>query len=290
MNRLGVILAVVLLTVGLALAQRWGGWGGGDPYYPEYETCRTARETPLHSTAIPMWTNPPAFENDVFSFARLRYTRLEYASWGAGHWWSDFPDSDLNLSFRLQQLTALKVDPNGRVVDITDRELMHYPWVYMVEPGRLRLTPGEVAVLRKYLLNGGFMMADDFWGQPQWDHFEGEMKRIFPERAFTELPMDHPLFHCVFDFKGPKNNLQTPNVLTARRGLSYETHDGEECVDLHVRAILDDKGRIMILATHNCDNGDGWEREGEDDQFFHEYCEKRAYPFAINILFYAMTH
>ena len=59
---------------------------------------------------------------------------------------------------------------------------------------------------------------------------------------------------------------------------------------MHVRAILDDKGRIMVIATHNCDNGDGWEREGEDDYFFHEFSEKRAYPLAVNILFYTMTH
>jgi hypothetical protein len=290
MRRLSVVISLCWLAAGSASAQSWGGWGGGDPFYPEYDTCRTAREAPSHSTDIPVWTNLPAFESDVFSFARLRYTRIEYARWGAGHWWSDFPDSDLNLSYRLQQVTSLKVDPGGRVLNITDKELVDYPWVYMVEPGRLRLAPGEVAILRKYLLNGGFLMADDFWGQDQWDNFEREMKRIFPERAFTELPMDHPLFHCVFDFKGPKADLQTPNVQTARRGISYETHSGEECIELRVRAILDDKGRIMILATHNCDNGDGWEREGEDDQFFHEFCEKRAYPLAINILFYAMTH
>jgi hypothetical protein len=290
MKTLGLVFALWLLTLDLTRAQGWGGWGGGDRYYLEYETCRTAREVPSHSTETPVWTNQPAFEKDVFTFARLRYARLEYAAWGAGHWWSDFPDSDLNLSFRLQQVTSLKVDPGGRVLNITDRELADYPWVYMVEPGRLVLAPLEVGILRKYLLNGGFLMADDFWGEDQWNNFEREMKRIFPERAFTELPMEHPLFHCVFDFKGPKNSLQTPNVLTARRGVSYETHDGEECIDLHVRAILDDKGRIMVLATHNCDNGDGWEREGEDDQFFHEYCEKRAYPLAINILFYAMTH
>jgi hypothetical protein len=160
----------------------------------------------------------------------------------------------------------------------------------MVEPGRLKLSTQEVATLRNYLLNGGFLMADDFWGDAQWKNFEREFKRVFPDRSFSELPMNHPLFHCVFDFKGPKNELQTPNVQTGRRGISYETHDGQACMELHIRAILDDKGRIMVLATHNCDNGDGWERETEDDSFFRDFSEKRAYPLAINILFYAMTH
>lgn len=286
-----ILLPALMLAVGGALAQRYyGGWSGGDRYYPEYETCRTAREVPAHSTEPLNWTNHPAFDKDVFTFARLRYTRMEQAAWGAGHWWTDFPDCDLNLSYRLQQVTSLKVDPNGRVLNITDKELAGYPWVYMVEPGRLKLTEAEVVSLRNYLVNGGFMMADDFWGERQWANFEREMKRVFPTRTFTELPMEHPLFHCVFDFKGPKNDLQTPNVVHARRGVSYETHDGVDCTEMHVRAILDDKGRILVIATHNCDNGDGWEREGEDDRFFHEFCEKRGYPLAINIIFYAMTH
>ncbi len=295
MNRLRALTILTFFpALSVVLAQQPGGWAGGDPWYPEYETCRTAREVPSHSTDIPNWTNNAAFASDVFTFARVRYTRMEWARWGAGHWWSDFPDSDLNLSFRLQQVTSLKVDPNGRVLNLPDNELADYPWIYMVEPGRLQLKSDEVSRLRKYLLNGGFLMADDFWAQPQWDQFEREIKRVLPEREFVELPMEHPIFHCVFNFKGSKNDLQTPNLVTGRRaketGITWEYHEGEECIDMHVRAILDDKGRIMVIATHNCDNGDGWEREGEDDYFFHEFSEKRAYPLGINIIFYSMTH
>ena len=296
MKKLALVLLITAPMLGVVLAQRWGGWGGGERYDPAYETCRTAREVPSHSTGTPSWTNEPAFEKDVFTFARVRYSRLGNidADWGAGYWWTDFPDSDLNLSFRLQQVTSLKVDPNGRVIDLTDKELFDYPWVYMVEPGRLRLTSEEVTILRKYLLNGGFLMADDFWGTYQWGNFEREIKRVFPDRAFKELEMDHPIFHCVFNLNVPKNKLQTPNVQTVRRyrstEMTWEFHEGEECIDMHVRAITDDKGRIMVIATHNCDNGDGWEREGENDYFFHEFSEKRAFPLAINIIYYVMTH
>src|SRR2546430_10509740 len=116
-----------------------------------------------------------------------------------------------------------------------------------------------------------------------------------PARArVAELPMDHPIFHCVFDLKGPKNSLQTPNYRTGEysqyNGVTWEYHDGEQCKEVHVRAILDDKGRIMVIATHNTDNGDGWEREGEYEYFFREVSEKRAYPLGINIIFYLMTH
>jgi hypothetical protein len=88
--------------------------------------------------------------------------------------------------------------------------------------------------------------------------------------------------------------LQTPNshqgIRSQYDGVTWEYHDGEVCKEMHVRAMNDDKGRIMIIATHNCDNGDGWEREGESDYFFHEFSEKRAYPLGINIIFYVMTH
>jgi len=288
-------LLILLLAGGISTAQRWrGGWGGGEHWRPEYETCRTAREIVSHSTGTPTWTNEHGFEKDVFTFARIRRDEQHYSNERAGTWWTDFPDSDLNLSFRLQQMTSIKVDPDGRVLDLTDPDLFNYPWIYMVEPGSLLLKEPEVQVLRKYLLNGGVLMADDFWGERQWDVFYREIKRVLPEREFVELPMEHPIFHCVFDLNVPKNMLQPPNYRTGElskdNGITWEYHDGEQCTEVHVRAVLDDKGRIMIIATHNTDNGDGWEREGEYEYFFREFSEKRAFPLGINIIFYLMTH
>ncbi len=308
-----LFVAILLAAAGGVLAQRWGGWGGRSGMirleggeWVEEEKIRTAREIPSHSTGTPNWTNEGGFEKDVFTFVRIRRDRAEDCSPTAGHWWTDFPDSDLNLSFRLQQVTSLKVDPDGRVLRLTDPAVFDYPWIYTVEPGGLLLRDEEVPILRKYLLNGGVLMVDDFWGEWQWNYFERQMKRVLPEREFVELNMDHPIFHCVFDLKGPLNKLQTPNIRQGIQseydGVTWETHpregsygrrhgeDWEECIDMHVRAIFDDKGRIMVLAAHNCDNGDGWEREGESDFFFHEFSEKRAYPLGVNIIFYLMTH
>ena len=296
MKRILTMLGLLALAMGAVWAQRGGGgwWGGGDPYHPEFETARTAREIPTHSTDTPNWTNAPAFAKDTFTFARIRYTRMEYARWGGGNWWTDSPDSDLNLSWRLQQMTAIKVDPDGRYLHLTDPELFDYPWIYIVEPGRMHLEDDEVAALRKYLLNGGFLMADDFWGPNQWGNFEREIKRALPDGEFKELEPDHPVFHCVFDLGRDKSKLQTPNIRIGQQakysGVTWERHEGIECKEMHIRAIEDAKGRIMVIATHNCDNGDGWEREGEDDYFFHEFSEKRAYPLGINIIFYSMTH
>ena len=284
----GVICALLALGFGEVMAQRW--WGG-ELYDGEF---RTAREAPSHSTGTPNWTNAAGFEKDVFTFVRIHYSRNPYGSYSAGNWITDFPDSDLNLSYRLQQVTSIKVDPEGRVLRLTDKELFNYPWIYMVEPGRLLLEDDEVPILRRYLLNGGFLMADDFWGEVQWQNFYQQMKRVFPDREPIELPMDHPIFHCVFDLRGAKNKLQVPNIRTGimseHTGVTWEYHDGEECTEVHVKAILDDKGHIMVLATHNTDNGDGWEREGESDYFFHNFSERISFPLGINIIFYAMTH
>ena len=289
MRRTGLILLLVLGCTSLLLAQRrsrgggsWGegGWIGDD--------VRTAREVPSHSTGTPDWSNPPGFEKDVFTFVRIRRERA-YSSSG-GSWSTDTPDSDLNLSYRLQQLTSLKVDPNGRYLRLTDKELFDYPFIYMVEPGSLSLDDQEVAALRKYLLNGGFLWLDDFWGEQEWADMAAVLKRALPEYNFVELPLTHPLYHTVFDIQSKG---QVPNV---RLGIESEfdpehrTWERWDAREVHHRAIFDTKGRMMVLATHNTDNGDGWEREGESDYYFHKFSENISYPLAINVIFYVMTH
>src|SRR5438105_2583719 len=270
------LVLLILLVGAVVLAQRRSGrrgWGGDDfsgPIYTEGgfsvdpDTVRTAREIASHSSGTPTWTNDPAFAHDVFTFVRVIYRRNPdpELSWSAGRWITDFPDSDLNLSFRVQQATSMKTDPDGRVIKLTNPELFDYPWIYMVEPGRLLLTDEEAAILRKYLLNGGALMADDFWGEVQWRGFADQIKKVFQDRSFVDIPMTNELFHCVFDLKPPLNKLQTPSIhhITGQwspgfhsTDWTWEEHDGEECRDMHVRGLYDDKGRIMVLATHNCD-------------------------------------
>jgi hypothetical protein len=275
------MVAVLLFAPLSAHAQRRrGGWRGYG------EDVRTAREVPSESTGTPNWTNAVGFEKDVFTFVRIRYDRMGYGR--GGGWATDLPDSDLNLSFRLQQMTSMKVDPDGRIIRLTDKDLADFPLVYIVEPGGLYLSSREIAALRKHLLNGGFLWLDDFWGEREWENCEDVIKQVFPERAFVELKLDHPLYHCVFDIKAkhqiPAINIGRDSQYT---GVTWEREDARE---VHHRAIFDDSGRLMILATHNTDNGDGWEREGEDDYYFHNFSEKAAYPFGINVLFYVMTH
>jgi hypothetical protein len=218
---------------------------------------------------------------DVFTFARLRYS-----SWRRSNAFeTDWPDADLNLAYRLRQVTSLKVHSKGVIIDITDEQLRNYPFVYMVEPGGLELSDEEVAALKRYFAGGGFMMVDDFWGELEWNNFYQQMKRVFPDREPQELDISHPIFHAVIPLK-EKPQMPSINVWQAT-GLTYERPDAH---DPHYRAFFDDSGRMMVIACHNTDLGDGWEREGEDPRYFQQFSEKMAYPMAINIIFYAMTH
>lgn len=248
---------------------------------------------------VPEWQVDAELPKDIFTFVRIKYSsdysssggRRGWGGWG-GDWRTDYPDAELNLAFRLHQMTSLKVDPEGKILELTDKELFDYPFIYIVEPGRLLFSDEEVTALRRYLLNGGFLMVDDFWGEREWENFYEQIKRVFPEREPVELPMEHPIFHCVFDLKVSKNQLQIPNIGlgAASRyngGITWERPDAKE---VHYKAIYDDKDHIMAIICHNTDLGDGWEREGEDEYYFREFSEKRAYPLGINIIFYAMTH
>ena len=238
------------------------------------------------------WELDKEMPKDVFTFVRVKYDTGGRYGYGFGRgsyrFLTDWPDADVNLAFRLQQMTSLKVHPDGIILELTDKELFNYPFIYIVEPGDLLFSDEEVSILRRYLLNGGFLMVDDFWGEAEWENFHREIKRVFPERELIDLPMDHPVFHCVYDLKTTKNELQIPSIHVWQGSrVTWERWDAKE---VHIRGIFDDKGRMMVVVCHNTDNGDGWEREGEDEEYFRIFSEKIAYPLTINVIFYAMTH
>jgi hypothetical protein len=182
----------------------------------------------------------------------------------------------------------MKVHPDGKVLRITDPELFDHPFIYLIEPGDLYFSDAEVETLRRYLLSGGFLMVDDFWGEREWENFYYEIKRVFPDREPVELAADHEIFNCVYELK---EKPQVPSIGHAHggrhQGVTWERWDAQE---VHFKAIFDDNGRMMAVICHNTDLGDGWEREGEDEWYFREFSEKKAYPMGINIVFYAMTH
>ncbi|MEC7678889.1 MAG: DUF4159 domain-containing protein [Planctomycetota bacterium] len=266
-----------LFATGITLAQR-RGWNRG------IETGRNG---------VPTWELDEEFAEDVFTFVRIRYD--SYGGYGrsGGGWATDYRDSDLNFSLRLQELTSLKVNPEPIVLDLTDQRLFDYPFIYIIEPGALIFSQPEVEALRKYCLNGGFLMVDDFWGDSQYENLRLELKRVFPDRDPQEVPLSHEIFQCVYPMK-EKPQVPAINAAYATRdgriGSWERSRDGSDTSTPHYRAIYDDEGRIMVFICHNTDLGDGWEREGEAQWYFDEFSVKKAYPMGINIVTYAMTH
>ena len=292
-----ILSTLLLLWLGAepALAQ----WGGGGPggggrgmggggrrrFRPGVDAVERGN--------VPTWPMESRYTHDVFTFTRIKYasTGWERSSYA---WFTDYPGADLNLSFRLQQLTALHVNPDPMLLELTDPRLANYPWIIISGAGNMVLTDAEAATLGSYLKNGGFMMVDDFWGQAEWDGVMRNLRKALPGCVAVDLPRSHPIFHCVCDLPDTLS-LQTPNIHWAIRnkntGITWEDdHVGGNTRDPHFRAINDDKGRMMVFLSHNSDNGDGWEEESTDAWFFRTFSEKKNYPLAINIIYYAMTH
>jgi hypothetical protein len=160
----------------------------------------------------------------------------------------------------------------------------------MNQVGELQFTAQEVLALRHWLLNGGFLMVDDHWGNAELNWAQ-QIALVLPNRQAKVLTIDNPIFHCVFDLKTLP---QVPTMQTWERevanGNPEQTSRPPGYPPPVYRAIYDDAGRIMVLEDSNTDTSDGWQREGDDRDYFNRFSEKIAYPFAINVIFYAMTH
>jgi hypothetical protein len=258
--------------------RRWqggGGFGGRRGQMPSRDS-------------FPTWEIDEDFEDDVFTFVRVQYDSNGPFGWW-DQWDNDFPDSDWNFSLRLQQLTSLKVAPESKVVRITDPELMDYPFVYFAGVQYIAFSTAEREALRRYLLNGGFLMMDDFWSPDGQRNVLRAMKDVLPDAKPIELTLDHEIFHNVYDLK------ELPQVVDYRTwssGYEFEhMHSGFGGDQKpHFFAYHDPDGRMVAILCHNNDIGDGWEREGENPEYFKEFSVKYSYPVGINIITYAMTH
>ena len=275
MRRFTATIVLALLISGVSIAQ-WDPRRGRERRIPD-------------RSEYPTWEVDPDFADDVFTFVRIQYDSFGGFGRGRGgnRWQNDYPDSDWNFSFRLQQLTTLQVAPNGKVMRFNDPELLDYPFLYMNGVGGMQLNEEEVAGLRRYLTNGGFLMLDDFWGDREWQVVTQQLSRAVPDWQPRELLLSHEIFHAVYDLK---KRPQVPSIRYWRTGRTYEDHGPGSDRGPNYQGIFDDEGRLAVLLCHNNDLGDGWEREGEDPEYFHEYAVKWSYPMGINIITYVMTH
>jgi len=178
-------------------------------------------------------------------------------------------------------------NPKPLLLVATSPELSHCPFVMMTEPGGAYFDEQEAAALRAYLLKGGFLWADDFWGSYAWTHWEGEIRKVLPSGEFpiVDVSKDDALFHMMMSVPQP---LQIPGIgYWSRTGGTSER--GADSAVPHVRAIPDDHGRIMVLMTHNSDFGDAYERESDNRQYFEKFSVP-GYAFGIDVLLYALSH
>ena len=226
----------------------------------------------------------------------FHFCRAVYRSDGrgdGGNWSVDYPRADINLTVRLGELTRTHIsrtggEPNPLLVQLTDDALFQCPFVMMTEVGTAFFDDRESARLREYVLKGGFVWADDFWGSYAWEWWEAQLRKALPAAEFpiVDLPAEHPLFRAQFIVK------ETPQI--ASIGFWYSnggatSERGADSAIARSRAVLDTHGRIMVLMTHNTDVGDSFEREGDDPQYFLTMSVP-GYAYGINALLYALTH
>lgn len=222
-------------------------------------------------------------EAGEFNFVRVQFDSY-YGGRGMGYgpWSIDFPDADMNFLRGVSRLTNIRVMSDPIVLRLDDEQIFDYPFLYMLEVGQgggIALSPGETRNLREYLLRGGFLLIDDFWGQREWDNFYAAFTQVFPDREIVELQPDHEIFHVYYDIDGPQL------IPALYRSDEY----GEQGIDYASNhAILDDEGRVMVLINWNSDMGDGWEHT------YHPAYPTRyansAYQLGINYLMYSLTH
>jgi uncharacterized protein DUF4159 len=267
----------VLVISGVAAAQIWsdrGMWDGWRAGRPRYAT--------------------PALRDGQFHFCRLMYPSAYREAGGSG-WRTDYPGADINFSIRFAELTKTAVskdhdgEPEYFVVRSSDDDaLFQCPFVHMEDPGTTRFSEADVQQLRKYFMKGGFMWNDDFWGPAAWENWESEIGRVLSPTQYpiVDIPVTHAMFQTVFSVK---RILQVPAISQWRR-LGGETSErGPLSAEVHTRGIFDEKGRLMVLMTHNTDISDTWEREGEDVDYFYRFSPE-GYAIAINVMLYVMAH
>ena len=274
---LAAFVVAALAAGGVASAQRrrgGGGFGGGGFFRGPAPKMMTAGDY-----------------NGAFLFCRIVFRNAPDGD--GGGWGVDYPRADINLTFRLSELSKTPVTRDERdgynhvVLRLTDPLLYHCPFTMMTEPGGVYFDDAEAAALHDYAVKGGFLWADDFWGEYAFRHWAEHLAKAFPPSQYpiVDVPLDHPLFHVLYDIR---HYTQIPSI--NQWAYSHTTSErGADSAQPHVRAILDEDGRIMVLMTHNTDFGDAFEREGDDHDYFLKFAPD-GYAFGVNAIVYSMTH
>jgi hypothetical protein len=201
---------------------------------------------------------------------------------GGTSWTQDYPRADRHFAQAIRRLTrvqARSVEQPSNPDDVDD--FYNWPWLVAGEMGDWKLTESQAATLREYLLRGGFLYMDDFWGQEEWDRFYETMHRIFPDRPIVEIDDHDASFHTVYD-------LDQRYQILGQWALIGRMMQRAAGTVAHWRGIYDDKGRLMVAMTFNSDVGDSW--EFADDPRYPEKYSALGIRLGVNYVVYAMTH
>jgi hypothetical protein len=265
-----IVLALVLVSGAVPLAQRFGVFEGAGA-----------------GIRVP----PKNFSDGGFTVCKWMF-RSDRSEPGGIGWSTDYPFGEINLLTRISELTKTRVsrteggDVNYWVVQLTDDQLFECPMLIGSDVGTAALSDTEVQRLRQYLLKGGFLWVDDFWGTDAWEQWSGQIRRVLPEFAIVDVMPGDPMRHALFTISHVK---QVPSIFSWGGPGSDPRERGDDSPHADLRAIADSHGRVMVVMTHNTDIGDSMEREGDDPRYFAEF-SRDGYALAADIVLYDLTH
>lgn len=207
----------------------------------------------------------PDVISDIYSDYDFVFAVVKYG--GGGDWYNGLTGVR-NLIKHIKERTDIRIAPKENIVGILDDNLFLYPFIYINGHGNIKLSEEEVIRLRRYLKNGGFLFCNDDYGLDK--SFKREMKKVFPDKEFVEVPFSHPIYHTKYNFqKGlPKIHEHYPGPAKGF-GLFYQN-------------------RLVVFFAYNADIGDGWEKKA----VFNDPEEKRenAIKIGINIVYYSLMY
>src|SRR5689334_3044960 len=261
-----VLVAAVLMPI---VAQR---------PFDDFSNFRQRRRAPSTAADAGPSYGEYTFVRTIYDSPTRRYGRR--GSYGT--WTTDYPEADNNFIVGLREWagTNLKIAPRPEQLEILDDRIFDYPILYAVEPGFMELSTEQAARLREYLMRGGFLFFDDFWGEAEWQNVQEQFHKIVPEYEIKDLPLSHPIFHSYLDVE---EVVQVPNVYNAQRGVTSEKGG----IVPHYMGIENKNGRLIAFISRNCDMGDAW--EWINDPVYPVKYGLPAYKVGINVVIYAMS-
>lgn len=204
---------------------------------------------------------------------------------GGTSWTQDYPRADRHFAQALRRLSRIQVRSVEQPVNLDDGDdVYNWPWLAAGEMGDWLLTPAQVKKLRDYLLRGGFIYMDDFWGPNEWDRFMVSMSEVFPDREIVEIENADAIFHTVYDLND-RYQILGQWALNRGGGMYNQRVAGTKA---EWKGIYDDHRRLMVAMTFNSDVGDSW--EFADDPNYPDKYSELGIRIGVNYVMYSLTH